>query len=155
MEWYFSIFFLWGRLSLLCLYYYERLSVNTTDMWARRKNSNPPNFVTAKPFVNYFRKYKTDSSFDFIFAKINKFSMFTFERSLNHRKMCLVSSSLREWKRKLIPWGFFSHKITLWSFYCIYTLLQFQKISIWLFYFIFFKLPSKSILSRPSILGCQ
>ena len=39
--------------------YSEPLSINTTDTCARWKNRNPPNFVTKKPFGNYFRKYKT------------------------------------------------------------------------------------------------
>ena len=65
----------WGRLSLLCIYYYEPLSVNTTDRWARRKNRNPPNLVTTKPFENYFRKYKTQFVWLYIFKNKQFFNV--------------------------------------------------------------------------------
>ena len=50
--------------------YNERLSVNTTDRCARWKNRNLPNFVTKKPFGNYFRKYRTQFVWLYIFQNI-------------------------------------------------------------------------------------
>ena len=75
MEWCFSIFFLWSRLSLLCLYYFERLSVNTMDRRARGKNRNPPNFVTTTPFENYFRKYKNQLVWLYVFKNKQLFNV--------------------------------------------------------------------------------
>ena len=70
------------------------------------KNRNPPNFVTTKPFGNYFRNYKTQFVWLYIFQN-NHFFLFSPSRGLQttRRKMGFISS-LREWKLKWIPWLF-------------------------------------------------
>ena len=79
------------------------------------KNRNPPNFFTTKPFGNYFRNYKTQFVWLYIFQNNQFFLIFTFERPSNHRKMGLISS-LGEWKLKLIPWLFLYQTVSWFSF---------------------------------------